>query len=105
MAFKSNAVLIVCIFSLLSCNRNLAKTSQGSIKSQTEKLSEASIDQYSEMVANITSKLESIGYTVDKAEGPFLGENTKRALIQFQKDKGLKVGHLDAATLKALESL
>ncbi len=44
-------------------------------------------------------------YTEGYAPGPIdskIGEKTKAALIQYQKDKGLPVGHLDLKTLEAL---
>jgi hypothetical protein len=54
----------------------------------------------------IHSNLKRLGYTIDPTEVSKIkiGDSTKEALIDFQKQNGLSYGSLDRATVNTLKS-
>jgi len=78
-------------------NRRLAK--QGGYSEWKEVLCQNKIDNIK--IKEIQEALRKRGYNPGPSDDVF-GQQTKTALIQFQKDKSLPIGQLDFETLKAL---
>jgi len=72
---------------------------QGGMSEWREVLCGDKVDGYT--IRQIQDALKARGYDPGPVDNVF-GAQTKAALIQFQKDKGLPVGQLDYQTLKSL---
>lgn len=79
-------------------------SSSASSSSGSESLGTCSAGDKGGTVKAVQKKLKSLGYYTGKVDGDY-GNGTKKAVIAFQKDNGLKqTGNVNSATLKKLKS-